>query len=246
MAMDEMLTDPTSGFTGAAGNTVKNLRGNLLDWMERANPDFKAARTGYAAASKPINQMDVGKALKDKLLPAMTDYGAQTRLRPESFAQALRNGDATAANVMGRSQASITDILTPEQMRTLTQVGQQLGRRVNADELGKAVGSNTGQNLVGQNVMRQLLGPLGLPEKFSTRVASGPLAQGIMGSPAKIAEKVTGTIGEPNVIRKLVEIGLTPEEAIRILSQQINSGPGLLRFQGATAPVVSGAYATRQ
>lgn len=244
MAMDDIADNPAaSGIGGNEARAIKGTRDALLSWIERKIPAYGVARETFKEGSKPINQMDIGQVLKDKLLPAMTDYGAQTRLRPESFAQALRNGDATAANVMGRSQASITDILSPEQMKTLTQVGQQLGRRVNADELGKAVGSNTGQNLVGQNVMRQLLGPLGLPDKWSARVAAGPLAQGVMGAPAKIAEKVTGTIGEPNVLKKLVEIGLTPEEAIRILSQQINAGPGLLRYQGATAPVVSGAYA---
>jgi hypothetical protein len=246
MAMDEMLTDQTSGFAGASGNTLKNLRGQLLDWMERANPDFKAARTTYASMSKPINQMDVGQALRDRLFPALTDFGAETRLRPQAFAQAMRQGDATAANVLGRSQASITDILSPEQMRSLTQVGEQLARRVNADELGRAVGSNTGQNIVGQNVMRQFLGPLGLPESATERAASGPLLQGLLGAPAKIAEKVTGTIGEPNVLRKLVELGLSPEEAMKVLQAQIAQGQGVLKYQGAVAPMVSGANAASQ
>lgn len=243
MAMDEMLTDPSSGFTGAAGNTIKNLRGKLLDWMERANPDFKAARTGYANLSKPLNQMDVGQALRDKLFPAMTDFGAETRLRPQAFAQALRQGDATASNVMGRP-ASLTDILSPDQMGTLTKVGEQLARRVNADELGKAVGSNTGQNIVGQNVLRQMLGPLGLPQSMTERAASGPLLQGILGSPSKIAQAATGTIGEPNIMRRLVELGLSPEEALKVLEAQIqqNAVPQLRYL----TPAVSGANAGRQ
>jgi hypothetical protein len=243
MAMDEMLTDPSSGFTGAAGTTVKNLRGKLLDWMERANPDFKSARTTYAGMSKPINQMDVGQSLRDKLFPAMTDFGAETRLRPQAFAQAMRQGDATAANVMGRP-ASLTDILSPEQLRSLTQVGQQLGRRVNADELGKAVGSNTGQNIVGQNVLRQILGPMGLPQGFTERAASGPLLQGLLGAPSKIAQAATGTIGEPNIMRKLVELGLSPEEALKVLEAQIQqSAVPQLRY---LTPAVSGTNAARQ
>lgn len=243
MAMDEMLTDPSSGFTGTAGTTVKNLRGKLLDWMERANPEFKTARTTYASMSKPINQMDVGQALRDKLFPAMTDFGAETRLRPQAFAQALRQGDATAANVMGRP-ASITDILSPEQMRTLTQVGGQLARRVNADELGRAVGSNTGQNIVGQNVLRQVLGPMGLPQSFTERAASGPLLQGALGAPSKLAQAATGTVGEPNIMRRLVELGLSPEEALKVLEAQIKQG-SVPRLQYLT-PVVSGANAATQ
>lgn len=244
MAMDEMLSDPSSGFTGKAGDTIKTLRGQIVGWMEKANPDFKAARTGYAELSKPLNQMDIGQVLRDKLLPAMTDYGAQTPLRPASFAQAMRNGDATAANVMGRATAKIDDVMAPEQMNSLRQVGEQLARRSNADNLGRAVGSNTVQNLAGQNSMRQMLGPLGLPQNWVERMASSPLGQGAFGLPSKLAEKATGTIGEPNVLRKLVEIGLSPEEAIKVLEQASKGSNGLVPYY--QYPALSGANAANQ
>jgi hypothetical protein len=246
-AMDD-LSDwaPGSAIGKSEAGAIGKTRDALVSWMDTNVPSYGAAREAFKAGSKPINQMDVGKALREKLFPAMTDFGAETRLRPESFAQAMRHGDATAANVLGRSQASITDILSPDQMKSLTQVGQQLGRRVNADELGRAVGSNTGQNLVGQNAMRQLLGPLGMPGNWVEKLASGPLAQGVIGAPSKVASAATGTIGEPNILRKLVEIGLSPEEALKVLEAQIHAGPALLGPQRYIAPVVSGANSARQ
>jgi hypothetical protein len=245
MAMDDLADAPAGSGIGAnEARSIKGTRDALLGWIEKKVPDYGAAREAFKAGSKPINQMDVGSALRDKLTPALTDFGAQTRLRPESFAQALRQGDATAANVLGRSQASITDIMSPEQMATLRKVGEQLARRVNADELGKAVGSNTGQNLVGQNVVRQLLGPLGLPEGWTSRMASSPLMTGLTGAPSKIAQAATGTIGEPNIMRKLVELGLEPEQALAILEAQIRQNV-VPRMQWL-APAISGANAASQ
>jgi hypothetical protein len=242
MAMDEMLSDPSSGFTGKAGDTIKMLRGKLLDWMEKANPDFKQARTLSRDLAKPINQMDIGSVLRDKLLPAMTDYGAQTRVRPQAFAQAMRNGDATAAQAMGRPYGTMSEIMSPSQMDMLSKVGQQLARRVNADELGRAVGSNTGQNLAGQNVIRQLLGPLGLPQNFVERGAGNTLMQGVFGLPGKLA----GNLSEPTILKKLAEAGLSPEQALALLQSNLNRGSGMLMLNRGVVPLVSGANASRQ
>lgn len=246
MAMDEMLSDPTSGFTGKAGNAVKSLRGQIVDWMEKANPAFKAARESYAATSRPLNQMDIGKALRDKLVPALADYGQGTRLRPQAFAQALREGDATAAQAMGRPYGTMAEILDPQQQKMLEQVAKQLARRANAQDLGRSVGSNTAQNLAGQNTMRQMLGPLGLPQSWTERAVSGPLMQGLLGSPARIAGKAMGTVGDENVLRRLVEIGLDPVLAAKILESAANESAGLLRYQSGLVPIASGINASGQ
>lgn len=241
MAMDEMLSDPSSGFTGKAGDTIKTLRGQIIDWMEGANPAFKAARESYKATSRPLNQMDIGQALRDKLVPALSDYGQGTRLNSNAFAGALREGDATAARAMGRPYGTMNEILDKPQQDMLRQVANQLARKANAQDMGRAVGSNTGQNLAGQNAVRQLLGPLGVPEKWSERAAGNTLFQGLLGLPGK----VTGNLSEPNILKKLVELGLTPEQAAALLERQAASGQGLLGYGGHIAPALSGANAAQ-
>jgi hypothetical protein len=67
MALDDMLMDPASGIAGSEVRNVQNLRGQMVDWMEKANPDFKAARQTFAQKSTPINTMDVAQALMEKL-----------------------------------------------------------------------------------------------------------------------------------------------------------------------------------
>lgn len=245
-ALDDLTEGPAKNDLGKNQlSAMRNTRAAFLDWVEQRIPEYGQARTTFAEMSKPINQMDIGTALRNKLFPAISDMGAETRLRPNAFAQAMREGDATASRALGRNGASITDILSPEQMKTLGQVGKQLAGRVNADELGRAVGSNTGQNLVGQNALRQMLGPLGLSDNLINRAVQGPIGQGILGAPSKIAQSVTGTVGEPGVLKRLVELGLSPEDAIKVLEAQI-AASNTPQFGRYVAPMISGANAASQ
>lgn len=234
MAMDDLADAPpaTSGIGKNEASALGSTRSALVGWIEKNVPEYRLAREWFSKMSRPLNQMDVGQAFADKLKPALTDYGAMTRLRPESFAQALRNGDATAARALGRSSASISDVMSPLQMDKLGQVGRMLARRVNADELGRAVGSNTGQNLVSQNFLRQLLGPLGLPESTMQRAAQSTIGQSVM-RPAQFA----GAIGEQRVMERLAEAALDPVLAQQLLKQGVTPEVlAIIRYQALLGP----------
>lgn len=156
MAMDEMLSDPASGFAGKAGDAVKNLRGQLLDWMEGVNPVFKQARTTHAELSRPINQMQVGQALMDKVAPALSDFGALGQETGTQFARAMRNADQTVKTATQfKGAKSMAEVMTPEQMSTLNAVGQDLARKANAQNLGRGVGSDTFQKLSMNNIAQR-------------------------------------------------------------------------------------------
>lgn len=207
MAIDAMLKDPTSGIAGKEAAVVQGLRGQLLSWMENANPAFRAARTQYADMSRPINQMEIGHALRERLVPALADYGAP-RTNAATFANALRDGDLLAARATGMPNATLENTLSPQQQNLLQQVAEQLGRRARADELGRIQGSPTAQNLVSQNLLRQVLGPLGLPESF----AENTLLQSIL-RPAQFV----GRLGEERVINRLAQAALDPQDAATLL-----------------------------
>jgi len=156
MAMDEMLTDPASGFAGKSGDAVRSLRRQLLSWMEGANPVFKQARTTHAQMSKPINQMEVGNYLLDKVQPALSDFGALGQESGAQYARALRNADQTVrAATQFKGNKTLTDVMTPEQMSTLTAIGEDLARKANAQNLGRGVGSDTFQKLSMNNIAQQ-------------------------------------------------------------------------------------------
>ena len=155
MAVDTMLADPASGYAGAAGNSVKALRGQLLNWMETRNPAFKAARTTYADMSKPIGQIDVGQKLLTDLEPALNDYGGLARETGNKFANALRNADQTAVKATKFKGAGMRDLMTPEQMASLEGIAGDLARKTNAQDLGRGPGSNTFQNFAIDNIAGQ-------------------------------------------------------------------------------------------
>jgi hypothetical protein len=204
MAMDEMLTDPASGFAGKSGDAVRNLQKQLVSWMENANPQFKAAREGYKQASMPINQMDVGRALMGKLQPASGAVGE----RGEMFARALANPDDLAKSATGWRGAQLERIMSPEQMATLNAMRDQIAGVANANNLGRAVGSNTGQNFVSQNFLRQTLGPLGLPQSW----AESALLESLL-RPVQFAAKA----GEQRITPQIANALLDPQEAARLL-----------------------------
>lgn len=154
MAMDDLLEDPRSGIAGKEAGIVKDLRGQLLKWMEGRNPDFKAANSTYAEMSKPINQQQVAQALNDKLQPALNQFGAN-RMNANAYAAALRNAEQTVRNATGQPRLGLEDVMTPEQMTTLNDIGKALAARANAADLGRGAGSNTAQNLAVANLVNR-------------------------------------------------------------------------------------------
>lgn len=155
MAIDTMLSDPTSGFAGKAGDAVRGLRGQLLNWMEDANPVFKQARTTHATMSKPINQQEIGQALLQKIEPALNDYGQIASETGSKYATALRNADQTARQATKFKGAGMADIIEPGQMQALEGVATDLARKANSQNLGRGPGSNTFQNFAMDNIAGQ-------------------------------------------------------------------------------------------
>ena len=155
-ALDDLLLDPTSGIVGSEAKTVDRVRGRLLNWMESQNPEFKTARTTYAQMSQPINQMQVGQALVEKLKPALSDYGALGKETAANFAGQLRNSDNLMQNATAfKGIGSLESVMGPQNMGSLNGIAQDLARKANAEGLGKGTGSDTFQKLAMQNIAEQ-------------------------------------------------------------------------------------------
>ena len=207
MALDDMLRDPTSGIVGTEAKQAKNLRGQVVDWMEGANPEFKAARTTYAAMSKPINQMQVGQELLTKLEPALADFGALGQETGATFARQLRNSDQMVKNATGfKGAGSLEELMGPQNMGTINNIAQDLARKSNSERLGSGVNSDTFQKLSMQNLAEQsgmprlvggLLDTPGLNRatkwiyRDSDEKAQKMIAEALL-NPQKAAELMTG------------------------------------------------------
>lgn len=227
-------TAEQKGMGAHESGAVKSSLAALNDWIRANVPALRAADDAFADLSKPINQMEVGQALSNRLQPALSDFGNNTRLSANSFANSVRNGDALASRVTGQQGSTLEGVLSADQLKTVMQVGQQLARRTNADELGRAVGSNTAQNLISQNTLRQILGPLGLPQSMMERAAQSAFGQTVL-RPMQWMTKA----GEPKVMDILTESALNPALANRLLMQGVDPGfAGLIwARQGLLAPI---------
>ncbi len=217
MGLNDMLQEAEQKGIGSHEQTaLKSTLAQLNSWTGKNLTALRDADQTFQAGSSLINQYQVGGALRDKLTPALSDFGNNTRLNANAFAGAVRNGDQLASRMTGQD-TTLSGVLGPKQMQTVNQVGQQLARRANADELGRAVGSNTSQNIISQNMLRQMLGPLGLPQSLVERSAQSTFGQSLM-RPAQWAVSA----GEPRIMGQLADATLDPQKAASLLTQSKN------------------------
>lgn len=222
MALDDMLSNPMSGIAKSEADAVKGLRGKLVDWMEKSNEAFKGARTTYAEKSIPINTMDVGEDLMKRLQGSLGQYGATTKELSGAYAKALDGAKESVKKTIGIDRP-MESVIDPAANTLFENVAKDLARKVKAEDLGRAAGSNTAQNLAAQNLLRRVLGPSGLPQTWSENTMLHAFL-----SPFTGVAKLSGS--EQKVLDRLLQATLDPADAAGLLAQAAKpiSGLGLL------------------
>lgn len=211
-ALDDQISAlKTAGKTKEAAS-VLGTQNKLLEVLDSLSPDYAAARSTFAEMSKPINRMDVGQSVLDKLSPALNEFSVQKQLRPTAFADAIAAGDATARKATGFAGAKMDAIMTPEDLATFQGVGKTLGQIRDAQTMGKAVGSNTAQNQISQDALRQIAGPLGLPKGFSENALMQTLMR---------PQQFVGKLAEPKITELLRQAALDPKQGAGLMLQQL-------------------------
>ena len=204
------LDDKISKAVGNEQRAMLMTRDKLVSLMESKDfaPSYREARETFAAMSKPINQMDLGQRLLNDLQPALSEFGAVVRSTPQKYASSVRNLDQTAKQATGFRGARAEAILEPGQRETVENVARDLGRSANAQELGMARGSPTAQNLVGQDILRQVLGPLGIPKGLADTALADFAARPVSWAYKPVEQRVLGLLGDA---------AIDPKEAKRLL-----------------------------
>lgn len=211
MAVDDLLTNPMAGIGKNEANAVKVARGKLVDWMEGANPAFKAADRAFAEKSVPINTMDVAQELMKRMEPSLARYGASTKEHASAYAMALDAAKDSVKKATGINRP-MEEMIDADAARILESVARDMGRKVKAEDLGRALGSNTAQNLAAQNLLRRTLGPVGMPQRWSeSNVLQTFLA------PYTGVAKLGGA--EAAVNERLLRAILDPQDAANLLAQ---------------------------
>ena len=163
---------------------IKKELTNIKDDLIEAIPSMKEAQTAFRKGSKPLNQMDVGKFLREKLESAVPE-GTQ---RAGVFAEAVRNAPQTIKRALDGQPRyeKLTDVLSPPQQARVDRVLMDLSRDARVKEMAQ-MGSEAApklrkplQNIEGPNflnrvwsiandILRRLQG--GINEKMAMEIA---------------------------------------------------------------------------
>lgn len=206
-----------------AGNStdlagLMDSKNALLGVMDDLSPAYATARSNFATASRPLNRMQVGEALRQKYNSALADAGG-TGTRPSQFAEALRkdDGDQLARSATDFGGAQLDKILTPKDMVDLAVARDQLARQQYAQTAGRGVGSNTGQNLANQRALdnvgsvNQVAEDMGPAVGFSAAMHHPGVA---------IPAAIFGGVTRRGARARLTDMALNPAEALRALRDQ--------------------------
>jgi hypothetical protein len=190
-ALDDQIGAAVRAGNNNLAGSLRQTQGELLSFLDEASPAYGAARRQFTEMSRPINQMDVVQTLRDKALPAITDLNpGMARVNANSYANALRNADDVAKRATGLRSATMDSVLDPQARQTVQGIGQDMARYAQATDLARVPGSPTAQYLGAQNVIRQMLGPLGIPQSAADSMV-GRIASSLLDLPFRLTQSQT-------------------------------------------------------
>jgi len=248
LALDEMIvkarTD-SGASSSARAKALESAQSRLVTFIEKMAPDYAEARATYAGMSKPLNQMDIADTLFRKGTANTGDLAGTPRLMPDKYVGQLKNEEALVKSATGRDLGKLSQVLEPDQFQKVIGVGQELDRAAAVARTGAGPGSPTAQRLASNNVLRQTLGPTGLPQSWSESTLLNTFMR-----PVQFAYN---NVAEPKIQMTLAELILDPSKAAaamkaatpaaRIELGQLIKNPKLLA--GARAAIAAGEQGAR-
>jgi hypothetical protein len=177
---------------------VTNLQKQLVGWMGSKNPSYENARAEFAKASRPINQMQIGQYLEDKLIPALSE---ETRQRAAVYANALREAPQTIKRATGAPRGTLEQLLEPKQVQALSGVKADLARAATMDDLA-AKGMPAARERIGQVVPE--VPPTGMFSPILS-VTRGLYNRATGKATDKILDDLTILMQNPKALAKVME-----------------------------------------
>lgn len=200
---------------------VAKVKNQLVDWLRTKNPAYDAARSEFAKASVPINQMQVGQYLESKLVPAVSDEAKQSAAQ---YSTALRDASGTLLKRSGvQLSAPLEKVLTPQQLEVVNSVQDDLARLSRFSDMAK-VGSRAGPTAVD-------LATSSMEKAFGGK-APNLLHRGVMITNAivtrlegkinaKLASEIAAEMLNPPVVAQSMEKALARQKMTKALSEAI-------------------------
>jgi hypothetical protein len=211
VGLDKMLSSKRNAVGGALEatelKTIGKLRGEYIDWLEKALPGFKTARTEFEASSKPINAMEVGQVLKQALTSPL-DEGVT---RPGVFAQAVRNAPGTIKKATGAPRfEDLSAVLETADSAKVSNVLSDFARSAEFKRLSQATtGVKAGESIADIPGARGVIGTLasGIMKAFENAISR------------KAAIEIGEAMLQPETFARLVEKYAVPNAPRNIMER---------------------------
>ncbi len=197
-------------YARAASRELMQIRDALDSELAARAPSFPEYLSAYRKASKPINRMDMGREILNRATGSVDDALGNPVLTQDKFGRATADLDAIAYKATEFKKAKASDILTPEDFRTLRAIQDDL-QRIATRAKSATPGSQTAERFgIGERIAKKSLvskldwiGPLfehfesAANQRLSERLAY------LMANPAE-AQRVMQALPKPEreVVRK--------------------------------------------
>lgn len=223
LALDDKIASAKSGALGSnQARAIETARDRLVTLIERLSPDYAEARATYAAMSKPLNRMDIAQEVFNRATSNTSNLAGDPRMQANALMGMLKNEGALVERATGRKLGALADVFEPDQLARLRAVASETDRAAAVASQGAGPGSPTAQRLASQNILRQVVGPTGLPQSW----AESALANTLVGKPLNL---LYGGVADPMIQRQLAGALLNPTIAQRALQSiaapQVQRGP---------------------
>jgi hypothetical protein len=189
-----LLPENTQKLSSKEIGALQDTRSAYMAWLEGHSPTFTRARQTYAGMSPPINTMQAGQQMVDRL------GGMGRALNSSGATQMTAPGYATAlSQALGQQEFGIE----PAAQTTLENIGRDLQRSTISNSM-RSPGSDTAYNLAANGwLAKQLYGPTfggasnlgkGLVAGAALLTGHPMVGLGILGGANKAAQMVGGRL----------------------------------------------------
>lgn len=229
ISLDDMLSKTgDTALARGARSQVMDVRKRLLGWLESKVPEYGAARTTFAKMSKPINQMEVGQYLEGKLTAPLKG-GAE---RAGVFATAVKDAAGTLKRATSNEARfkALTDVLTPDQVRVVNAIRDDL-ERVQVTKTQARLGASASPDA------RRLASAAG------EGLRTPPLLNRVATVASDIMSRLKGKIDRKLAIQLATEM-LDPEAAANVLEKALKNQMRAAKVGGAAGAAARAAGRT--
>jgi hypothetical protein len=144
------------------------LSGDVDSVLREIVPDLKRADRIYARLSREPNRMEVARELNEQTTTALRDFNGQPSLLANKFATTLdRRSPKVVSTALGRrGESTIEDVMSANQNALLDDLRTGVERQAAATK-NRTGQSQTARNLIGDDIVGRIAGPLGVPQSWA-------------------------------------------------------------------------------